>query len=332
MWSFFDLKISKEGDTMARGRMIVKQIELEEKSIVAVANEFYRYNRAKGLAQQTQQQYCMYVRSFIKWWGDNPMTDVGEIVLEEYMEHLFSKGNKPVSIATNLTHLRVFINFAIRRKYMEHIEVTIPKYDKELKDPYTDDEMKRLIEKPNTKNWVEIRSWAMVNYFYGTGQRLSTVLNIKVSHLDLENGRVRLEHNKDRIKKYMPLSSHLVKVLKEYIEVSRLQPHEYLFPEYEGGQLKHRSAQDAIADYNHSRGVERTSIHLFRHTFAKDYIVGGGDVVKLQYLMNHKSIEQTMKYVKLYGVDVAKDYDFFNPLDRLKRGECEMGKKRKYIQ
>lgn len=70
----------------------------------------------------------------------------------------------------------------------------------------------------------------------------------------------------------MPLSTALIKVLREYILLSGLEENDYLFPEYEGKQLKKRSAEDAIADYNRARGVERTGIHLFRHTFAKNYI------------------------------------------------------------
>ena len=100
--------------------------------------------------------------------------------------------NKPVSVATNIRHLRCFINFCIKRRYMEQIEVAIPKYDKELKEPYTDDEMKLLLVKPATNNWVEYRNWVMINYFFSTGQRLSTVLNIKVSHLDLVNRTMKL--------------------------------------------------------------------------------------------------------------------------------------------
>ena len=81
----------------------------------------------------------------------------------------------------------------------------------------------------------------------------------------------------------------MVKILREYILVSALNDEDYLFPEYEGKQLKVRSAQDSISDYNRQRGVERTSIHLFRHTFARDYIISGGNPAKLQKLLNHKN-------------------------------------------
>lgn len=305
---------------MARGRKIIKTIELEECVLGIAAEEFYRHNRAKGLSAATQRGYRDYIGAFVCWYGaDGVVSEINSKTTDDYMYMKMDEGVKPVSVATHMVHIRRFLNFCVSRGYMDKIVVTIPKFETELKEPYTDEEMKLLLKKPKTKSWVEYRSWVMVNYFFATGQRLSTVLNIKVSDLDLNNARVRLEWNKDKIKKYMPLSSAIVKVLREYIDVSGLEEQDYLFPEYEGGQLKKRSCQDAIADYNRSRGVKKTSIHLFRHTFAKNYIMAGGNPVKLQKLLNHKTIDMTMHYVNLYGEDIANDLDMFNPLDNFKR-------------
>lgn len=305
---------------MPRGRKIIKQIEVEEHTLQSASQEFYKHNRIKGLATETQKAYQVYVDCFIKWCGeDTLLTNITTATIEDYICKKSDDGNKPVSIATNMVHLRRFFRFCCSRNYMDRLEITIPKYEKTLKEPYTDEEMKLLLAKPITNNWVEYRSWVMINYFFSTGQRLSTVLNIKVSHLDLENARVKLIWNKDKIQKWMPLSPALLKILREYIDVSDLHEKDYLFPEYEGKKLQKRSAEDAIIKYNKSRGVTKTSIHLFRHTFAKNYIVNGGNPAKLQKLMNHKTIEQTMKYVNLYGNDISSDLDLYNPLDVFKK-------------
>lgn len=304
----------------ARGRKIIKTIELEEQSISAVAAEFYAYNKVKGLAEASQKQYKLYIGKFAEWYGvDNSIANLTTRKLDNYLLMKAEEGLKQVSLATTMKHIRTFVNFAIKRNYCEKMEITIPKFERELKEPYTDEEMKLLLARPRGNNWVEYRNWVMVNYFYGTGQRLSTVLNIRVCDLDLNGARVKLEWNKDKIKKYMPLSSAIVRVLREYIIASGLEEQDYLFPEYEGKQLKNRSAEDAIADYNKRRGVTKTSIHLFRHTFAKNYILNGGNPAKLQKLLNHKTIDMTMRYVNLYGDDISNDLDLFNPLDSFKR-------------
>ena len=305
---------------MPRGRKLVRMIEVEECTLKTAAEEFYKHNRIKGLSDETQKSYKGYVGCFIEWCGEETiLSEITVRTLDKYIYKKTDDGNKPVSIATNMVHLRRFFNFCISRGYMEQIEITIPKYEEELKEPYTDEEMKLLLARPITNNWVEYRCWVMVNYFYATGQRLSSVLNIKVNHLDLENAKVKLVWNKDKRQKYMPLSTALVKVLQEYIMISALEEEDYLFPEYEGKQLKRRSAEDAMTDYNKARGVTKTGIHLFRHTFAKNYIINGGNPAKLQRLLNHKTIEQTMKYVNLYGTDVSEDLDLYNPLDNFKK-------------
>ncbi len=305
---------------MARGRKIVKTIEIEECTVRTAAEEFFEHNRVKGLATATQKSYKNYVNTFIKWLGEDTMlNEITVRTMDKYILYSEERGNKAVSIATIMVHLRRYFNFCNSRGYMERIEITIPKYEAELKEPYTDEEMKRLLKKPTSDNWVELRNWCMINYFFSTGQRLSSVLHIKVRDLDLISGKVKLTWNKDKKQKYMPLSTALVNILREYIYLSELVDEDYLFPEYEGKRLKSRSAEDSIAEYNKSRGVEKTSIHLFRHTFAKNYIIAGGNPVKLQHLLNHKTIEMTMKYVNLYGTDIATDLDVFNPLDNFKR-------------
>ena len=291
-------------------------IDLKEHTLKQASEEFCKHNKVKGLSVATQRTYKGYIDNFIEWVGeDKSASFITTDILEDYIVYKSETGTKPVSVATIMRHLRTFINFCIKREYMSFIEVTIPKYQVELKEPYTKEEMTKLLARPKTDSFVEWRTWSMVNYFYGTGQRLSTVINIKVSHLDFDNNTVKLEWNKDKIQKYMPLSSAVVKVLKEYIKLADLNENDWLFPDIYGNQLKPRGAEQSVATYNRRRGVQKTSIHLLRHVFAKTYIINGGSPVKLQKLLNHKTIDMTMRYVNLYSNDISSDLDLFNPLD-----------------
>lgn len=305
---------------MARGRQFIEEYADANICLREAAEEFFKHNVAKNLAKDTQITYERRITHFISSIGsEKPASSVGARTLDNYMYELSSTGVKPTTIATDMRHVKRFINFCSSRGYMRAMEVPIPKVEEEIKEPYTDEEMRLLLKKPAGANWVEFRCWAMINYFFSTGQRLSTVLNIKVKDVNLAEHKVKLIHNKDKRQKYMPLSTALVDILNNYIYVSGLAPEDWLFPEYEGGQLKPRSAQEAIAKYNQKRGVSKTSIHLFRHTFAKNYIRNGGNPAKLQKLLNHKTIHMTMHYVNLYGEDISADIDTFNPLDNFKQ-------------
>ena len=65
------------------------------------------------------------------------------------------------------------------------------------------------------------------------------------------------------------------------------------------------------------RGVNKTSIHMFRHTYAKKAVLNWIDPFRLQKLMGHSSISVTQRYVDLFGSDLQNDYDKFSPLDSL---------------
>lgn len=69
--------------------------------------------------------------------------------------------------------------------------------------------------------------------------------------------------------------------------------------------------------YNRKRGVSKTSAHLYRHTFAKRWILNGGDIFRLQKLLGHSNLDIVKEYVNMFGHDLTKDYTSFNPLDTL---------------
>ena len=77
--------------------------------------------------------------------------------------------------------------------------------------------------------------------------------------------------------------------------------------------------------YNRSRGVEKTSIHLFRHTFARKYLVDcGGDAFMLQKLLGHSTLAMTKHYCAIYDADISKNYDRFSPLAQLQQTKSKL--------
>jgi integrase/recombinase XerD len=80
------------------------------------------------------------------------------------------------------------------------------------------------------------------------------------------------------------------------------------------------SASKAIADYNRSRGISKTSVHLLRHAFAKNWVLMGGDVFRLQKQLGHSTLEMSRRYANIYDRDLHKDTEQFNLLEKLKQG------------
>ena len=74
----------------------------------------------------------------------------------------------------------------------------------------------------------------------------------------------------------------------------------------------------AIRNYNLRRGVNKTSIHLFRHTFAKNWITSGGDLITLSKVLTHSELEMVKRYSNLYAYDVKEEMEQHSALSKLR--------------
>lgn len=213
----------------------------------------------------------------------------------------------------------------MRQNYILRFGINLVKQERKIKPTYSDEDIKKLLKKPdiNTCTFGEHRDWVMVQYFLDTGNRLNTVINIKVSGVDLIHGFVTLTTTKNRRQMQVPISRPLIKVLHEYVngwdKLKNIDS--YLFPTDGGNQLTKDSIQKTIIRYNKARGVSITSIHAFRHTFAKNYIMTGGNAFKLQQHLGHSSLAVTQNYVALYGNVLQKDFDTHSIISKFGMGE-----------
>ena len=71
-----------------------------------------------------------------------------------------------------------------------------------------------------------------------------------------------------------------------------------------------------LYEYNKARGVERTGIHRYRHTFAKQWILNGGNVVSLSKILGHSSLDITQNYLNILVSDVGKEVESLNLIDK----------------
>ena len=173
--------------------------------------------------------------------------------------------------------MRAFINFCIRLGYVEEFKVQLLTVEKKVKETYTDSELALLLKKPNIKkcSFVEYRNWAFINYLIATGNRVSTVINIKIEDIDFDNNTIILKKTKNKNQQIIPIANSLKTVLLEYLKYRKGMGEDYLFCSFTGGKLTREAIKRAINTYNRTRGVSKTSIHLFRHTFAKNWILNG---------------------------------------------------------
>lgn len=291
---------------------------INRKTLTEAEGLFLQHCRIRNLNKSTLSYYEEDIGYFSKCMPEIVYVDeINRDVVETFLGRELDNGKKVSSLNTRLRGLRVFLRFCAEREYMEPVAVELMKEDDNVKEPYTDTEIERLIKRPASDRWVEWRNWAIVNYLVGTGNRASTVINLRVKDVDFAQMTIFLSTVKNRRQQYIPLSASLKAVLVEYLQTSDFTPDDFLFPSFTGKQLPLRSLQMTIKEYNVSRGVSKSSIHLFRHYFAKSYVLSGGGMVQLQSLLGHSTLEMSRHYVNLYSQDLHKNYDMFNPLNTI---------------
>lgn len=279
--------------------------------------DFLKRCKLKNLRQQTLQYYTEDLNYFRNALSVKYIDEITQQAYDDFIFHELEAGKKTISLNTRIRGLRVFFKFCAEREYIKPIEAKLMKVDEEIKEPYTSNELKKLLERPKTDRWAQWRTWAAVNYLVSTGNRASTVISLKIEDLDFDALTIRLRQVKNRHQQIVPMSPALKEILMDYLRTWTWTQTDYLFPSYEGGQLNLRSFQSSISRYNLSRGVSKTSVHLFRHSFAKGFILAGGGMVQLQALLGHSTMDMTRHYVNLYGLDLQRDYERLNPLDNL---------------
>ena len=289
------------------------------KSVAEVFEDFVLSQMAQGLSDITIATYRHHIHSISNHLDiQKPLEALTRKDLEAMIVSMRASGLAHNSISSYCRVFRTFSNWC-RRAGLNIPEFPNIKDKETVKEAYTDAELLALLKRPNKNcSFCEYRNWAIVNFLMNSGCRSSSVRNIQNRDVNLDARQVILRHNKNGKIQTVPLCSQMVSILREYMPIRGGKPEDYLFCDQYGGMLSMNGLRLAIARHNQSRGVEKTSAHLYRHTFARKYLVDcGGDAFMLQRLLGHSTLKMTKHYCAIYDADIAKDYDRFSPLAQL---------------
>lgn len=279
------------------------------------------------MRSSTEKHYREFIKySFYKFYNkDTIISNFTQEDINNYVLWLKDTGVMDTTINVYLKAFKTIIKFFKSKSWIDqNIKAELIRVDRQEIQPYTDDEIILLLEKPNLKQctFAEYRNWVIVNFFCNTGCRRSTLINIYIEDLDLDNGYCYFRHVKNRKPYTIPISPTMIAILKEYIEYLPADC-KYLFPTVTGTQIKARGLTRAIEDYNKSKAVSRTSIHAFRHWYCKKSVLLGVDIVRLSKLIGHSNLETLKVYVQLLTQDLKINEVNQNPLESIKRKTAE---------
>jgi site-specific recombinase XerD len=186
-----------------------------------------------------------------------------------------------------------------------------PKVPRRLIAPFSDPELRGLLA------LADDRERALALVFLDTGLRLSEVASLRIGDVRPDGTlRVMGKGAKERV---VPLGGTARRGLVRYL-ASRggVTPADPLFISRRRGPLSPRGMQQAIRKLGARAGVAtRSSPHTFRHTFARGYLVNGGDVFSLQQILGHTTLDMVRRYVTLSEADLVARHRAASPADRL---------------
>jgi Site-specific recombinase XerD len=293
---------------------------------------FLRYCRIRNLTDNTLAFYSDTLRELVRLLNEQNITKPLDVRRDHVMTAIELKRKQKIkrgkldtpsdhTINKLLRGWRAFFNFL----YDEGFIADNPFDDiKQIKSKhsviqtFSREQINRLLAAPNRQTFTGYRDYLLMLLLYDTGIRISEAAGIQIPDIAWKERQIKV-FGKGRKERLVPFSKTLARHLREYIAIRGVLDHDYLFVNIDNKPFRTRGMQQAIRDYGIAAGIKgvRCSPHTFRHTFAKNWIMNGGDAFSLQKILGHTSLEIVRVYVNLFSVDVLEKHDRYSPLERL---------------
>lgn len=276
----------------------------------------------KHLSNNTIMSYQTDLQKYILFLEDQHIYKIENIKkkdIEEYLKVLSHKEYSITSIARKLTTIKNFHNYLYQRQLIKtNVAESIerPKLRKTLPKVMSVEQVDKLLD-INCNTVFDYRNKAMLELLYGTGLRISELLNLKLSDIDMENCVIRCigKGNKERI---VPIGEYVLFYLNEYLKyrpkLYNKKRCEYLFLNNLGSKLSRFSFFKIIKRLLKEKNINvDVSPHTLRHSFATHMLEYGADLRTIQELLGHSDIATTKIYTHISNNRIKEDYNKFHP-------------------
>jgi len=266
--------------------------------------KFKRRMSITGKAESTYKNYSRCLASMALHFKRLPtLLTVDEI--DDYL--YFTQQNWPSSSEMYFKHTVCGLRFLFRMEGLTHLHIHLPIMKKQKKLPVvlSKTEVVSMLNKTST-----LRYKTLIALLYGCGLRCGEVANIKVKDIDFERGVLHVRMAKGKKDRYVPLGFILASMIKIYMDTYK--PRTWFFYSQQlksnsvasGRKVAHRSIQYAVKAAAKAAAILKyINVHTFRHSFATHLLEDGLDIVSIQELLGHSSIQTTLIYLHVAQFD-----------------------------
>lgn len=302
---------------------MVRPIGTAEAPLARAITGFLAFCRMeKGLSRNSLDAYSRDLAAFLAFSDGKPFDKYPDAeLLIAYINHLYQKDLDSRSIARHLSALRGLFRYLqaegeIPNDPTEHLQT--PKQWSKLPKFLNREEIERLIAAPDRGKASGLRDRAMLELLYATGMRVSELIQLRASSLDLQMGLARVtgKGNKQRL---IPVHERALAAVREYQQTARPallkgRSSPALFVTGRGGPITREGFWAAVKSAGRKAGIfHNLSPHVLRHTFATHLLEGGADLRSVQAMLGHADISTTEIYTHVVRSRLRETIDKHHP-------------------
>lgn len=291
-----------------------------EKAIVSFILYLHNVKKTSNNTEMSYRRDLEKVRRFMEEKGIHEVSEVSAEDLKAYVSYLEELNFKAATVSRNIASIKAFYQYMYKEKMVnEDISggLKAPKIEKKIPEILSMEEVIRLLEQPSGNSPKEIRDKAMFELLYATGIRVTELITLKLSDLNLQMGFIICrDSNKERM---IPFGAEARKALIRYIEQARGSmidnpSSEYLFANCSGQPMSRQGFWKLIKFYTKKAGITSDiTPHTLRHSFAAHLVENGADLKSVQEMLGHSDISTTQVYANMNHNRIREVYAKAHP-------------------
>ncbi len=274
-------------------------------------------------SSNTIQSYKRDVSQYIKYLNLNGITDISKTTqktVTSYLDTLKTQGKASSTVSRTLASLKSFYMFISEENSQisnptKNLET--PRVEKKLPKILSTSDVDKLLEQPSQKEPKGIRDKAMLELLYATGIRVSELISLKVSDINMSIGFIKC--HTDKKERYIPIGNIAKSALKKYINDARPlltsnDSEDILFVNCNGSSLSRQGFWKIIKQYSEQAEISADiTPHTIRHSFAAHLLENGADLKSIQEMLGHSDISSTQVYSHLVKSKIKDVYARSHP-------------------
>ncbi len=280
---------------------------------------FIQYlHQEKQTSENTEVSYKRDLKKMAQYLssqGIDSVKNVTATILNSYVLFLEKEGMKPATISRSIASMKAFFHYLTRNGMVAEDPaecLKAPKIEKKMPAVLSTEEMTLLLEQPSGSTPKELRDKAMLELLYATGIRVSELITLKVSDVNLQMEYLNCsDAHKERV---IPFGSVARDALKKYLQDGRTkliedENVEWLFTNCSGQAMSRQGFWKLIKHYGNKAGIKgEITPHTLRHSFAAHLVGNGADLKSVQEMLGHSDISTTQVYSQMNQNKIREVY------------------------